>query len=596
MDAATVVLFAIRTGARLGTQIQRAYVDSTRSAELLLPLPNFNPERDFGSARAFFREEPSETLEPVRLKELVDRLDDPGPPLSDTEKQELVEFHTEALLLKWSATGAGHAAGPFPDQDGMIALVKVRQWERGAEPHPSVAQRMAGALIETGIDYFTNVPGAIDQGSQGGKIVTAVLRGFQDIEFSEVPLDDLPQRMLLGALESLSEESALLSSDPKVQKLVTSVTASLVKDVETHIKAIRTQEGENIVKEKRVREWAEVVFRSVVSSGGRLVVENPQAYLGVDGAGRQALVSNVGSALLDLVLSEPEGELGALFSTNGLELLADAALRTLGEHPEILVDGGNDGLRVLLGQVATELAGYDRLFQTSMLPEIGRMVLDKTGDNIQLLWPELASDARKNLLLIGAKTALDALTRKPAADESWKPRFGREELLDVTEAVLDQFVENPGWLVNDAGGVSEDLEAGLKAAVAVIRKRGDRRLGIALAADLLKASLFAAATRQEFMRRLPAEGQIAVAAVLDAVLDQVYRGDLNPKAAWVLTRGKVVRGLVAAAFEELGRTELGEPEIDKLREVLAWQADAIVAGRAFDFSAFTANLKEELES
>jgi len=596
MDAATAVLFAIRTGVRLGVQAQRAYVDSTRGAKLVLPLPNFDPTRDFASARTFFRGEEREKLEPARLKELVDRVDGQGPALSEDEKQELVEFHTEALLLRWSATGAGHTDGPFPDQDGMVALVQVRQWERGAEPHPSLAQRMAGALIETGIDYFTNVPGAIDTGSKGGKIVTAVLRGFEGVEFSELPLEDLPQRMLLGALESLGEESALLSSDPKVQELVTTVTASLVKDVETHIRAIRAAGGENIVKEKRVREWAEVVFRSVVSSGGRLVVENPQEYLGVSGADRQALVSNVGGALLDLVVSSPEAELDALFSTDSLEVLADAALRTLGEHPEILVDGGNAGLRTLLGQVATELAGYDRLFQTSMLPELGRMVLDKTGENLHLLWPNLASDPKKNLLLTGASTALDVLTRKPAVNEPWKPRFTREELLDVTEAVLDQFVENPGWLVSEAGEVNDNLKAALEAAVGVIRARGNRRLGTALAADILKTSLVAVATRQEFVQRLPAEGKVAVAAVLDVVLEQAYRGGLDPKVAWVLTRGEAVRGLVAVALEQLGRTELGEPEIAKLRKALERQVDAIVAGQAFELSAFSAELEKELES
>lgn len=50
MDAAPAILFASRTGVRLGVQAQRAYVDSTRGADLVLPLPNFNPNRDFASA------------------------------------------------------------------------------------------------------------------------------------------------------------------------------------------------------------------------------------------------------------------------------------------------------------------------------------------------------------------------------------------------------------------------------------------------------------------------------------------------------------------------------------------------------------------
>ncbi|MCP4002711.1 MAG: hypothetical protein GY725_00815 [bacterium] len=596
MDAATAVLFAIRTGVRLGIQAQRAYVDSARGRELVLPLPNFNPVRNSASAQVFFSNRDVALLEPARLQELAGRLGDAGPPLNQDEKQELVDFHTDALLLQWSETEADRGSGPYPDRDGMLALVTVRQWERETEPHPSVAQRIAGTMIETGIDYFTNVPGAIDPGSKGGKIVTAVLRGFDDIEFSEVPLGDLPQRMLLGALESLGEESALLSSDPKVQQLITTLTTSLVKDVEAHIEAIRAAEGANTFKEGRVRAWAEVVFRSVVSSGGRLVVENPKEYLGVSGAGEQALVSNVGSALLGLIVDSPEGELDALFSTSSLEVLADAALRTLGEHPEILVKGGNDGLRTLLGQVATELADYDRLFQTSMLPEIGRMVLDKTGENLPLLWPELANDPKKNLLLTGASTALDVLTREPAAGERWQPRFGREELLDVTEAVLDQFVENPGWLVDQAGEVNENLKVALEAAVGVIRKRGDQRLGTALATDILKSSVAAVATRQEFIQELPGDAQVAVAAVLDVVLDQVFRGDLDPKAAWVLTRGEVVRGLVSVALDELGRTQLGEGEIAKLRQVLKQHTAAIANGQAFDLSAFATELETELAS
>jgi hypothetical protein len=402
--------------------------------------------------------------------------------------------------------------------------------------------------------------------------------------------------MLLGALESLGEESALLSADPKVQDLITTVTTSLVNDAQAHVQAMRDNEGGNIVKEERIRAWAEVVFRSVVSSGGRLVVEHPREYLGVSESGRQALVTTVGSALLDLVVSSPQGELDSLFSANSLEVLAGTALRTLGEHPEILVDGGNEGLRTLLGQVATELAGYDRIFETSMLPELSRMVLEKTGENLHLLWPELANNPQKNLLLTGAGTALDVLTRKPADGSKWTPRFGREELLDVTEAVLDQFVENPGWLVDEASEVNENLKIALESAMGVIRERGDRRLGTALAADILKRSLAAVATRQEFVQTLPGEGRIAVAAVLDVVLDQAFRGDLDPKAVWILTRTEVIRGLVAVGLEQLGRSRLGDSEIAVLRKTLADQANAIANGRPFEIAIFATNLEKELQS
>jgi hypothetical protein len=37
----------------------------------------------------------------------------------------------------------------------------VRQWGKGADPTPSVLQRVGGTLIEIGVNYFANVPGGI---------------------------------------------------------------------------------------------------------------------------------------------------------------------------------------------------------------------------------------------------------------------------------------------------------------------------------------------------------------------------------------------------------------------------------------------------
>jgi len=49
-DTASGILFAIQSAIRLGQQARQAYVDSTRKRALVLPLPNFNPEPNAGSA------------------------------------------------------------------------------------------------------------------------------------------------------------------------------------------------------------------------------------------------------------------------------------------------------------------------------------------------------------------------------------------------------------------------------------------------------------------------------------------------------------------------------------------------------------------
>ena len=53
-DSAALVLFAIRSGLKLGQQLRLAYVDNTRRRELVLPLPNFFSSPDVVSATNYF--------------------------------------------------------------------------------------------------------------------------------------------------------------------------------------------------------------------------------------------------------------------------------------------------------------------------------------------------------------------------------------------------------------------------------------------------------------------------------------------------------------------------------------------------------------
>lgn len=590
MIPASIVLFAIQSAVKLAGQSREAYVDSTRRRELVLPLPNFNPSPGIGAALSYFKELEPDVSEPQKLRALLDKIV-ASSPLTPEEQEELVLFHSESLLAgrKKPISAIGNDGSLFNDA-GLEALVTIRQWHRGSEPKPSVLQRMAGSLVEIGVDYFANVPEALNQDSKHGKALYALFSGLDHVQFATAPLETLPSKLLISTLEVVSEQSELLTSDPKMQELISVTTSSLMTTVNKKLEEIR-KTGSDSLLEGRVHEWAELVFRSVIASGGRLVVENPKKYLGIQGDGTDALVTHVGEAVLDLALQD---EMDRIFSREGIDTVVKAALIAVGKHPSILVDTKNQGIKVLISQIANQLGQYDTVLTPNILPEITRLILEKTGENLLLLWPDLTKDPAKNLLLTCAATALEILTKAPDAGAPWQPKFNRDDLIFVVDTVLNEFVGNPGWLVNAAGELKQNLQVALESVIHVLRNRGDTRLSTKTATEILRASLLAIAMRSEFLEDLP-DGRKKVTAILDVTLGMIFEPNLDPKVAWVLVRNVTINGIIRVTLEQLSDFGVTEAIIKKLAQIFSEQFAAILKGNTWNLEVFERNLIEAIK-
>jgi hypothetical protein len=328
------------------------------------------------------------------------------------------------------------------------------------------------------------------------------------------------------------------------------------------------------------------------------VLSDPRRYLGVQGEAQGALVSQVGQAVLGLVLDAPDLGLDRVFGREGLEKVIKSALAVVGEHPEILAESRNLGLRVLLSEIAKDLSQYDRLLVLEMLPELARLILDKTGENLPLLWPDFASRPQHNLLLVAMKTTLDIVSRPPAAGEKWQPRFSRSDLLKLTETVLDELVSNPGWLLDQAGQLNQNLETALTASLEVLRAKADGRLSPSVWMEVLRAAVKAVASRQEFLNKLPAgtapEGQRVVAAVLDGILSQMLGEQKAMAAAWQLVRAEAVMGVTKVALDLLAKSGLDAGCLGKLKDVLSRHVGLVTRGKPLDLHAFEADLRTAL--
>jgi hypothetical protein len=401
----------------------------------------------------------------------------------------------------------------------------------------------------------------------------------------------------MATLETVSSQPALLTGDPKVQELVKVTAQGLAQDVGARIDAMRAKGDSDSSREERVAEWGELVFRSILATGGRMVLEDPKTFLGIKPAGEAALISEVGKGVLGLILDQKDGDLGRVFSREGVDVVMKAALDTVAKHPEILVDRKDQGLRALLAAVAGQLAQYDTLLTPAMLPEVTRLILEKTGENIEQLWPEMAKKPENHLLLTAAQTSLAILTKKPPAGARWKPAFAREDLLAVTGTVFDELARNPAWLVAAAGNTDASLKVALEAALDVLRTRGTSQLSVATATEIVQASIGAVALRSEFLEKMPAGGPLAGQPILAAALDATLKTIFEPpgaRAAWRLVRTDAVVGIVQIGLGELARRGASPQRVATLDTFLREQAAGIEAGKAWDLDSFATGLRTAL--
>ena len=605
MASSDLILFAIQNALRLGVQARAAYVDATRRRSLILPLPNYQSKADVYDAVEYFNNSgkrhipESKLLGDLRSQlEQTDTITQIVNNLSEDQKTELMVLHSDFATLDFIEKGFEfeETSDGFIPED-LINILRIRQWRKGNDPHPTLLRRFAGTFIEIGVDYFAHFPGALNKNSRHGKALYVLFTSLDEIKFSEdfaeQRIGDLPGRLLIATLESVSENSEFLSGDPKYQKLIAVTSKALVKDVAERIKMIRESTGGagNEDREERVKAWAELVFRSVLASGGRFVASNPKEFLGIEEPAESELVSHVGHAVLGFVLDQPQGHLDRVFGREGLEVVIRASLSALGRHPELLLDTENMALKSLLSQVASALGKQKTILKAGILPEVTRMILERTGENLYLLWPNWAKHPENHLLLTAARTVIDSLTFMPSGAK-WKPQFTRDDMLTVLETTFDEFVNNPGWLIDRSGKVNDNLKVALEAMLGVLRKQQDRRLSTRDASQIISAGLKAVARRQEFLERLP-NGPPMVAALIDAILRSIFRKK-NDRAAWSLVRSEVILGTIKAALNLLAEAGVTEEKVKKLATFMKKQVKAVNEGKPWSLELFETELRTEL--
>ena len=584
MGYAEMVMFAIQAALQLYGAGRRAYVDGTRGRALTLPLPRI-PGVQFDSAFTWF------TLEELGM-EVVKRMPRLKRLLEGTtpaDQAELIEVYLAIRAEVDPAWPDGtDARGQFSVEQ-ISTLLEVRQWVRGETDKPPTAlQQVAGTLINLAVDYFAHTPGAVSKERPAGRALLAFLSAIDDTDFANTAVTDIAGELMIAVLDSVAETPELAGGGKKEQALIASITKTMAASAKDHLKNAPTTERWEAAT------WLRLSTRALVKGGADAVLGNPVLFLDVKEGAESNVVSQVGKTVADLLIGEDRVTFRRLLSGEGLSAIVRSSLDAVAKNPELLKIG-NEGLKNVLVAIAGDVAKTEGVLGPDLFPELARLVLEHSAENMDLLWGKEFATADRHLLVTASRSLLTSLAAPPPAGAKWTPRFTREQILQVAGTVFDEVVENPDWLVKRAGATSPPLGRAVEAMLASMRGLDGNRISADAGVAMLQAGLEAVALQLPLLNELPAgsadAGKVALTAALDAVFSELFRDGLGGAAQWRVARNSLVQGVVQVGLAELAKTGAGPDHISALRAAAKALADG---GTPPDLTAFAADLQHRL--
>ncbi|RMG81072.1 MAG: hypothetical protein D6714_13565 [Bacteroidetes bacterium] len=527
MLTAEAIIFSIHSAIRLGKGLERAYANSIKGKSIALPLPAVESEINFSRMTRFFRKEEgkiyvSETLT-IDGKEIPNPNFLPGLSALNAKAQQGEDQLTEAERLEYEESFHGfyrvvNQTTPYSPDD-LAGIFRIRQWEKGLVPNPSPLQMVAGTLVEIGIDYFNQVPGAVRADSTLANFLKSFLNAIDEVEFAEnnalkdTLVKNIVPKLFIATAETLGEESHKITDNQKLQNFIRFSTAGLAKDMYDRIEALSTSgDHEEVIR------WGQLIYRSMVKNAGEYVLNTSGELFGADEK-EAALIQAVGQSVMRAVL-EPDSQgvsLKNAFTPETLDGVVKAALITVAQYPELV--SKKDGIREIVQGVAAAIA-ESGIRQPGILPEMVRLILENTANQLEVLW-DLADPDAEHLLVLASRQILTALAAEPPAGK-WKPRLTKTQILFIVEDLLGEVANNPAWIVEKANKdslLSEVLEATFLALQSIPE---GKRLNVNTLEVVLKMNIRAVATSRAVLNKIKWGDHAQETTILNKALDLVF--------------------------------------------------------------------------
>lgn len=601
-----LILFGIRATLKLGVAAREAYVTSTRNRSLLMPPLNEIPPSDWRDARIFFQRNEffylrTEKLEHYlhpdheKISNIMDILTLRQSPVDvdkDACKELLIRFHQDCRTIKYLETGkpVPEDAELAPDLQGLNsnltpeevkALFMIGSWTRGGKKEDDWWPEVAETLFDIGLEFASINPKICNPKTSSGQALSSFLNGVQEADLTALQAKDIPELLFMSALEVLSSHPDAVFEDRVGRDLLEVTAKELSLDIQAQILNHPDQE-------ETILEWGKLIFKSILGSGGQLALSKPSVYLGIKEDKYATAVSTIGKTVLDIAVTSENFK--DYLNTTTLESITEAALLVVAKHPDLISNSSNNGLQNLIADMANDLAEMDALLCKKAAPEVMRLVLENSADNIELIWPDTEKDPKKHLLLQTAKKTLHVLSEKPADDASWKLEFYHDDATAIIEVVFAEIQQNPTWLTRGNDIVEAIIPLTLKQTLLVIRSKGENGITRTAARNILTAAVAATLTHSELLdsERFDETVQLFIVSCIELTLTKIFEvDDFTVKCH--LTRNNGLDALLSVILRAAESVEPNNPEEkaifhNRLSTSLTEIFSTIKSGKQIDFS------------
>ncbi|MCB0598111.1 MAG: hypothetical protein H6557_24250 [Lewinellaceae bacterium] len=520
---ADAIIFTINSAIKLSHNIRRAYAQSIRAKTLSLPLPEFDTEIKFNTALDFFDGHPQYPERVERLAKLHLEADE-NLLLPEEKEREYLEYYRA-----FHALHLGRDERPDVNAEDLVNLFRIRQWEHGKEHH-TVLQLVAGTLVELGIDYFIQTPGALNAQSAQGRIVRNFLLAFDEIDFSEskdIKLEisnRLVPPLFAAAAESFAGLSPDIADDEKLQLFIKETAKGIARDL------YRRAENQQGAQRREAAYWGQMVLRSMINNAGAFVFSAPEALFDTNRPVSR-IIQSTGLTLLDAILGDDSGQIQwqKAITADTLDRLAKAALEVVAEHPNVI--SGKQGIREIIGGIAH--AVKDESFQQQgLIPELARIVLEQSAGNLERLWRTTPSGP-EHLLVSAVQQLLSALSEKHG-DAPWRPALTKGHLLALANDLLEEVAQNPSWITDKANQdsiLAEILDISFRSLSRIPR---EERLNAEAVRWLIRLNLQTALASRQVLDKLKwgsdAEEVVILEKALELAFGCVFPQETPPRA------------------------------------------------------------------
>lgn len=553
--APQIVMFAIQSAVKLGGALRQSYVQNLQGKELTIPLPKVNMDISVHQMTMYFEGHESALLENERIKELYDIT------LSDkllTSKEE-IEYRR-----LFNAVSQLDNQDPTAEVTGneLVVLSTYRQWSSEEEEPTNGLRLVAGNLIEVGIDYFSQVPGAINPNSKYAASLQGVLEAFDKIDLSSregqsQALKQLAPQLFASAMEVTSLLLPNITSDPKFQHTISQTCSGVANEL-----CQRIEEYSTSSEKVAAKQWGKVIFESTVRHAGHtLIAETSQ------NKDTAAFVSKVSVSVMNTLLDQDlKGmKLKDVVSGPAIDALLEASLAGLAANADWVTQ--DQAVGTILSGVATSVmeTGFQR---KNLIPELARLTIQQTSLNLDKLI-HVSPDNPHSLLLTATRTLLQCLS-EPVPGDAWKPNLSNTELLSLADTLLLQVAENPNWVTSEVGGTDSILGEVLHISLSTLRTLPEEKRfsGVALK-TLLQDSVQAVAMNRILLKPLPVMGEAGNTALqyaLNAAFSKVYNRE-DTADQWGLAKDAAISELVSKALTDIAKQPISVSMIDKTIEL-----------------------------